>query len=90
MGSGYYIGASHPPELETMTEDEIAGGIVRDITVGVGDTGIKAGIIGEIGCSRPLQEGERKVLRASAKAQRQTGAPLMIHPAFDDEIADPS
>ncbi len=86
MGSGYYIGASHPPELKTMTEDDIAEGIIRDIMVGVGDTGVKAGIIGEIGCSRPLQEGEKKVLCASAKAQRQTGAPLMIHPAFDDDI----
>ncbi|UCD08677.1 MAG: hypothetical protein JSU79_10000 [Dehalococcoidales bacterium] len=87
MGSGYYIGASHPPELEKMIEDEIAEGIIKDITIGVGDTGVKAGIIGEIGCSRPLQEGEKKVLRASAKAQRRTGAPLMIHPAFDDEIS---
>ena len=87
MGSGYYIGASHPPELEKMTVDEIAEGIIKDITVGVGDTGVKAGIIGEIGCSRPLQDGEKKVLRASAIAQRLTGAPLMIHPAFDDEIS---
>jgi phosphotriesterase-related protein len=86
MGSGYYIGASHPSELGKMTEDEIAEGIIRDITIGVGDTGVKAGIIGEIGCSRPLQEGEKKVLRASAIAQRKTGAPLMIHPAFDDDI----
>ncbi len=86
MGSGYYIGVSHPPELETMTEDEIAERIIRDITVGVEDTGIKAGVIGEIGCSRPLQQGEKKVLRASARVQRETGAPLMVHPAFDDDI----
>ena len=86
MGSGYYIGASHPQELEKMTEHAIAEGIIRDITVGVEDTGVKAGIIGEIGCSRPLQDGEKKVLRASAIAQRRTGAPLMVHPAFDDEI----
>jgi len=87
MGSGYYIGASHPPGLEKMTKDEIAEGIIRDITVGAGDTGVKAGIIGEIGCSRPLQEGEKKILRASAIAQKRTGAPLMIHPAFDDDIS---
>ncbi len=87
MGSGYYIGASHPPELVKMTESEIAEGIIKDITVGVGDTGVKAGIIGEIGCSRPLQEREKKVLQAAATAQRITGAPLMIHPAFDDEIS---
>jgi len=33
------------------------------------------------GCSWPLQENEKKVLRAAAKAQRISGAPLLIHPA---------
>jgi len=81
MGAGYYIGASYPPELASMTEEEIAEGIVKDITVGVDNTGVRAGIIGEIGCSISLEERERKVLRASAVAQRRTGAPLNIHPS---------
>ncbi len=79
MGAGYYVGASHPPELATKTEEEIAQGIARDIMVGVGDTGVRAGIIGEIGCSMPLEEDERKVLRACAIAQRRTGAAISIH-----------
>jgi len=82
MGAGYYVGLSHPPELATKTEEEIAEEIVRDIMVGVGDTRVRAGVIGEIGCSEPLKEGERKVLRASAIAQRRTGAALNIHPSF--------
>jgi len=86
MGSGYYIEASHPPELVTMTEEEITEEIVRDITVGVGDTRVRAGIIGEIGCSIPLGDNERKVLRASAAAQRRTGAALNIHPSFTDDL----
>jgi phosphotriesterase-related protein len=87
MGSGYYIGASHSPEIRDMSEEEIAEGIVQDIMVGVGDTGVRAGIIGEIGCSIPLEEGERKVLRASAIAQRRTGAALSIHPSPRDDLA---
>jgi len=87
MGSGYYVGLSHPASLAAKTEEEITREIVRDITVGVDQTGVRSGVIGEIGCTIPLQEGERKVLRAAAKAQRQTGAPLMIHPAFDDDLA---
>ena len=56
--------------------------------VGVGDTGVRAGIIGEIGCSAPapLADSERKVLRASATAQRRTGAALNIHPPFSDDL----
>jgi len=85
MGSGYYIGRSHPPELATKTEEEITEEIVRDIMVGVGDTGVRAGIIGEIGCDTPLKDSERKVLRASAAAQRRTGVALNIHPTFSED-----
>jgi len=53
---------------------------VRDITVGVGNTGIRAGIIGEIGIDWPMRDEERMSLRASARAQKETGAPLNIHP----------
>lgn len=83
MGSGYYTAAVHPPDVDRKTEDEIAREIIRDITVGVADTGICAGLIGEIGCSWPWQESERKVVRAAAHAQRETGAALMVHPGRD-------
>ncbi|GAI15922.1 unnamed protein product, partial [marine sediment metagenome] len=88
MGTGYYTAETHPPELATKTEEEITEGLVRDIMVGVGDTGVRAGIIGEIGCSyyTPLADSERKVLRACAVAQQRTGAALNIHPPFRDDL----
>ena len=85
MGSGYYVGISHPEDMNDKTEEDIAGEIIRDITLGVGDTGIKSGIIGEIGCSLPLTDNERKVLCACAIAQRRTGAAINIHPSIDDD-----
>ena len=84
MGSGYYVELSHPADMDEKTEKDIADEIVRDITMGVGETGVKAGIIGEIGCSLPLTDNERKVLRACAAAQRRTGAAINIHPSIDD------
>lgn len=80
MGSGYYAGPAHPPDIDSKTEENITEEIVRDITIGAGNTGVCAGIIGEIGCSWPLTDNERKVLRASARAQQFTGAALTIHP----------
>ena len=65
--------------------DEIIEEIIQDITSGVGQTGICAGLIGEIGCSWPWQDNEKKVVRAAARAQQETGAPLMIHPGRDPE-----
>jgi phosphotriesterase-related protein len=79
MGSSYYLNATHPADMDTKSEDQIAAEIVGDIVDGVGQTGIRSGVIGEIGCSWPLTVNERKVLRASARAHRQTGAPLLVH-----------
>jgi len=80
MGSGYYIAPSLGPEVDTKTEAEITDEIVQDITVGVGGTGIRSGLIGEIGCTWPLHINEDKVLRAAAKAQQKAGACLSVHP----------
>ena len=83
MGSGYYVFGTHPEGMAERPEDDITEEIVRDVTHGVGNTGIKSGIIGEIGCTWPLHDNERKVLRAAARAQKETGAILTIHPGRD-------
>ena len=80
MGASYYVGASHPSDMDARTEGQITDEVVHDIQVGVGHSGVRAGVIGEVGCSWPLTSNERKVLRASGRAQRKTGAPLLIHP----------
>jgi len=84
MGGSYYVNTHHPPEVDDLTEDDIVAQIVGDITEGVEGTGIKTGIIGEVGCDWPLTDNERKILRASARAQHITGAPLLIHPGRDE------
>jgi phosphotriesterase-related protein len=80
MGSGYYVAASHPADMDRRTVDELAREMSADVTSGVGDTGVRAGLIGEIGTTYPWTDNEKKVLRAAVMAQRETGAPLMIHP----------
>jgi phosphotriesterase-related protein len=85
MGCGYYVASSHPADINEKTKEDIADEIAHDITIGVGDTGIRSGIIGEIGCSFPLADNERKVLQACAIAQRRTGAAINIHPSIGDQ-----
>jgi phosphotriesterase-related protein len=85
MGSGFYVAASHPLEVREASEDQLADWITRDITVGVGTTGVRAGFIGEIGLSWPVLPDEEKVLRAAAAAQQRTGAALMVHPGRDPQ-----
>jgi len=85
MGSGYYLAAGLPPGFETKPEEEITAEIVADIQEGVGPSRIKAGFIGEIGTSWPIDPREEKSLRAAAKAQPLTGAHLNIHPGQGEE-----
>ena len=77
MGAGYYLQASHPPELATMSEDDVADRIVAEAINGV--DGVRIGLIGEIGVSSDFTPDERKSLRGAARAQRRTGLPLMVH-----------
>jgi len=80
MGSGYYVLEAQSDQK--LTEELITEEIVHDITAGVGSTGVRAGMIGEIGMSgRPMKEKEKMMLHAVARAQKETGAPLNIHPA---------
>jgi phosphotriesterase-related protein len=80
MGAGYYVAAAHPPDMDRRSVDDLAREIIADVTTGVGDTGVRSGLIGELGCSWPWTDNEKKVVRAGIAAQRETGAPLMIHP----------
>src|SRR5207244_11541845 len=53
--------------------------IVREINYGIDDTGIRAGVIGEVGVSTPMHPDEAKSVRAAAEAHIETKAPVNIH-----------
>ena len=80
MGSGWYQTAYHPPNMDQRTVEDLTEEIVRDITLGVDDTGIRSGIIGEVGINgNPLKPNEIKSIKASARASRATGAAISFH-----------
>jgi phosphotriesterase-related protein len=82
MGSGWYRGAHYPAEtlVDRRSVDALADEIVRDATVGVRETGIRSGIIGEIGTDKPwLSAQEERVHRAAARAAGRTGLAITTH-----------
>lgn len=82
VGCGYYIGASRPRGFSGRTADHLAAELIEELTVGIGTTGIRAGLIGELGVGQfPMLDHERKMLRAAARAQRETAAGMIVHPA---------
>lgn len=77
MGTGFYVGETHPAALDAMTDEEIGMLMVKELTEGV--DGVRAGYIGEIGISEIFDDKERRVLRAAAIAQKKTGVAINVH-----------
>lgn len=81
-GTGYYVAHGRPPEVAGMSADEVADVIVRDVAIGIGETGIHSGFIGEIGItdnSAALTAQDETILRGAARAQARTNVPLSVH-----------
>jgi len=85
-GCGFYIQVGHPAEIRDLSAQEIARRLVKEVEEGIEGTGIRAGIIGEVGVSSPMHPDEEKVLRGAVQAHLQTGAPLSIHQHGGNEI----
>jgi phosphotriesterase-related protein len=83
MGCGHYVHDFLDRERREAGVEAIAREIVTDIAEGVGDTSIRAGIIGEIGCSAPWTEAEQRSMQAAILAQKETGASITVHPGRD-------
>ncbi len=79
--TGHYVGAVHEAGIVEAGVDVVAAGMVDEVLIGIDGTGVKAGVIGEIGVSWPVLPSERVVLRAAALAQRLTGAVITVHTA---------
>jgi phosphotriesterase-related protein len=69
----------------TMDETALTHRFTSEVTSGLDGTDIRAGLIGEIGCSWPLHEFECRSLVAAALAQTATGAAISVHPGRDPQ-----
>lgn len=80
MGCGRYREPWFEPELGQVSTAALAARFIAEIEHGVGDTGIRPGIIGELGADRDfVSPAEERVLRAGARAHRQTGLAITLH-----------
>jgi phosphotriesterase-related protein len=87
MGCGWYRTAYFPPEarIDRRSTDDLADELVREIETGVGETGIRPGIIGEIGTDKPwVSPSEERVHRAAARAALRTGLAITTHGVLSD------
>ena len=104
MGCGWYRGMHYPAEanIDRRSVDSLADELVAEIEGGAAGTGVRPGIIGEIGTDKPwLSAQEERVHRAAARASKRTGLAITTHgvmsdvglaqlTVFEEEGADPS
>jgi predicted metal-dependent phosphotriesterase family hydrolase len=82
MGAGWYRESFYPPEagIDRRTVDDLANEIVGEFEQGVPGTGVRPGIIGEIGTDHAwVSAREERVFRAAARAARRTGMAVSTH-----------
>ena len=79
MGAGFYLQPTHPDYVKSFTKHDISELIEKEFLIGADDTGIKIGIIGEIGISKDFTQQEERVLRGAAMAAQKTKLPLSVH-----------
>ena len=104
MGCGWYRGAYYPPEarIDRRSVDDLADELVAEFEQGASSSGVRPGIVGEIGTDKPwLSAQEERVHRAAARAARRTGMAVTTHAVmsavglaqldiFEEEGLDPA
>ena len=81
---GFYLQTAYPPEIATMSEDQIADQLVNEAKKE------RYGAFGEIGSSAKMTPDERKVFRAIGKAHLRTGVPIFTHNPYNGLRTPPS
>jgi len=77
--TGLFTFAELPPYFACRTVDELADAFVHDLEVGVQGSAVRAAFL-KCAIDKPgLTPAVEKVLRATARAHRRTGAPIMTH-----------
>jgi phosphotriesterase-related protein len=78
-GCGLYVHNAHPAWAESASVQKLTDMLVGELRDGVEDTGIRPGIIGEIGTSDPPTSREMRVVSAAGRAGAATGSAVNIH-----------
>ena len=87
---GLYRSVVYPEYVATDSADELAGRMIRECESGIGDTGVRPGMLAEFASHDPADtdgddpggkvgEHTEKVFRAAARAQVATGLPVTTH-----------
>ncbi|MGQ9683452.1 MAG: hypothetical protein ACUVX9_13000 [Anaerolineae bacterium] len=79
VSTGYYLESMTPEPWRSQSEGECADRMRRELLEGINGTRIRAALIKAASDKAELTDWEKKVLRAAATVQSETGVPLCLH-----------
>lgn len=79
VATGTFYKDELPGFFQSQDADVLADFLVHDIEVGIGDTGVRAGVVKACTDMPGVTFGAEKALRAAARAHMRTGAVLHTH-----------
>jgi phosphotriesterase-related protein len=80
MGCGYYLEPAYPAEVLERPIHRLRDLLLGEIERGVGQTGVRPGVIGEIALQQyAVTPAFERVLRAAGRACRESGLALSLH-----------
>ncbi|MEJ2871855.1 phosphotriesterase-related protein [Actinomycetospora sp. OC33-EN08] len=86
VATGLYTFAELPRQLQNRGPGTLLGGddplpamFLRDVREGIGDTGIRAGLLKGVVEETGLTPDQQRIHRAIAAVHRETGVPIIVH-----------
>lgn len=77
--TGMYMNPADLPGPEKDTIERLAERFIQEITTGIGKSGVRAGAIKVATSYQAIYPYEEAILKAAARASRETGVPIITH-----------
>lgn len=78
-GCAWYTGDTHSKSTLEKSVEQLAEELFDEVVNGIGSTGIRPGVIGEIGTSKTILPCEWRCLEAAAKVQKKCNLAMQVH-----------
>lgn len=79
IGCGLFVHDAVPEPYKSWNIEQIATWMLDEIQIGIENTNLRAGVIGEIGVSETIYPMEERSLRAVALVNQKTDLPVFLH-----------
>jgi len=79
LSTGFYLEKYTPEPFRSLSEEACVERFRKELLEGIKGSGIRAGLIKAASNQASLTDWEKKVMRAAARVQKESGVPLCLH-----------